>query len=320
MPLVSVIMPAYNAAAYIQDALWSALGQTFRDLEVVVVDDGSHDGTIAIVRDLAAGDSRVRLIEQHNGGVATARNAALRVARGEFLALLDSDDVWAPTFLEAQLQVFRDAKVDIVTGNAFEIDGPRDGHPSRPYPDPRPDPVLATILADTEAIFIMSVFRREVIERIGLFDESMRSNEDYDFWLRAAAAGATFTRNAQPLGAYRRRRDSLSASEVRMLSGILTVYRKLRPSILDRPSELALLDRQIDRFETELLRAEARAAIEMGDRRAAAARLAELRQRRPSVSLAAAELLARWAPGLLPKLYRLRRARRVRQHASGAVA
>jgi hypothetical protein len=105
-----------------------------------------------------------------------------------------------------------------------------------------------------------------------------------------------------------------------MLSGVLAVYRKLRPTILDRPYELELLERQVERFSLELLAAEACAAIEAGDRETAAARLADLRRLRPGTTLAVAELLARWAPRLLPMLYRARRTRRIRRQAQGAAA
>ena len=89
----------------------------------------------------------------------------------------------------------------------------------------------------------MSVFRRRVYEAIGGFDEALRTNEDYDYWLRAALAGFRFWRNDRPLGHYRRRDDSLSASDVNMLAGILRVYRKLRPLLADRPAELRIARR-----------------------------------------------------------------------------
>jgi glycosyltransferase involved in cell wall biosynthesis len=320
MPTVSVIMPAYNVAQYLEDALGSVLAQTFRDFEVLVVDDGSADATVKIAQQFAARDARVRLLQQQHGGLSRARNTAIGSARGRFLALLDSDDMWHPQFLAAQLEVFERGPSDIVTGNALDLGGPRDGRPSRPFPDRRPVPGLATIIADIEAVFIMSMFRREVVARIGLFDETLQSNEDYDYWLRAAVAGMTFARNDRPLGYYRRRCDSLSANDVRMLSGVLAVYQKLRPRIVDRPFELALLDRQVERFSTELLAAQACVAIEAGDRETAAARLADLRRLRPGTAFILAELLARWAPRLLPMLYRARRNSRIRRHAEGAAA
>jgi hypothetical protein len=148
----------------------------------------------------------------------------------------------------------------------------------------------------------------------------MRSNEDYDYWLRAAAVGCRFARNDRPLGDYRRRDDSLSANDVRMLAGLLGVYRKIRPALLDRPTELAILDSQVARFETELLAAEARAAIDSGNGAAAAERLKALKSRRPGVGIALAAVVARCAPRLLPILYRLNRARLARRKAARAAA
>ena len=199
--------------------------------------------------------------------------------------------------------------MDIVTGNAWFLGSGLHGRPARPWPDPRPAPKLADILADETAVFIMSVFRRRVYESIGPFDESLRTNEDYDFWLRAACAGFVFYRNDQPLGYYRRRDNSLSADELRMLPGILQVFRKLRPHLLNRPHELAILDAQIARFETEHVAAEARGAIAAGDFAAARRHLAALHGRRGGTVLRVAKVMARWTPALLSTVYNVRRAR-----------
>ena len=243
MPAVSVIMPAYNVAPYLGAAIDSVLSQTFTDFEVLVVDDGSTDATFAIARTYAGQDRRIRLVRQPNGGISSARNHGLRIASAPLIALLDSDDAWAPEYLATQIAILAERpEVDVVTGNARFLGSALDGQPARPWPDPRPAPDLLQILADETAVFIMSVFRRRVYETIGGFDETLRTNEDYDFWLRAAIAGFVFVRNDVPLGHYRRRDDSLSASELRMLRGIIRVYIKTRPELLDRPAELAILD------------------------------------------------------------------------------
>jgi glycosyltransferase involved in cell wall biosynthesis len=310
MPRVSVIMPAYNVAPYIGASVASARAQTFTDLEILVVDDGSTDGTAHIAAEMASRDSRIRLLSKPNGGISTARNQALQRATGEVLALLDSDDLWEPDYLAAQLAVL-DARpdVDLVTSNAWYLGSRLDGQLARPHPDPRPEPTLESIIADETAVFIMTVFRRRVYETIGGFDETFRTNEDYDYWLRATAAGFAFARNDTPLGRYRRRDDSLSASDVRMLQGILRVYGKLRPHLSGRPRELALLDGQVRRFERELAAAEARAALETGDACAIRETLGTLYAQRGGVALGAARLLAHWAPGLLARAYQHRRAR-----------
>jgi hypothetical protein len=165
------------------------------------------------------------------------------------------------------------------------------------------------MLKDETAVFIMSVFRRRVYDIVGGFDESLRTNEDYDLWLRAAIAGCRFWRNDEPLGWYRRRDDSLSAGELRMLRGIIRVFEKTRPALLNPSSELDLLDAQLARFDTARLAAEARTAIEAGDFAAASDHLAALHGRRGGAALGVARIMARWTPALLAKAYGIRRAR-----------
>lgn len=307
-PAVSVVMPAYNVEAFVGGAIESVQSQTFKDFELLIVDDGSTDRTAEIVEAYARADRRIILLRQPNRGLSAARNAALQHSRGAYIAILDSDDVWVPSFLEWQVGILETrADVDIVTGNAWYLGGPSDGRPATPTPDSRPDPDLRHLLADETAVFIMSVFRRKVFETIGGFDEEFRSNEDYDFWIRAAAAGFRFVRHDRPAGYYRRRADSLSSDELRMLTGILRVYEKTRPTLNDRPAELSILDAQVRRFETERVAAEARCALERGDRAATKMLILDLHRRRGGALLRLASMLATWAPGLLAFAYHVRR-------------
>lgn len=307
MPAVSVIMPVFNVELYVEAGIQSVLAQTWRDFELIIVNDGSTDRTPTLLDSFAAADQRVRVLHKVNGGISSARNLALRTATGDLIALLDGDDTWDPEFLESQIAVLEaHPDIDVVTANARNVGGHQDGEPARPWPDARPQPDLLSMVADEQAIFIMCVFRRRVFEQIGAFDESLPTNEDYDYWLRAAMAGFRFHRNARPLGGYRRRSDSLSASAVNMLHGILRVYDKLRPALANRPLERHVLDTQVARFETEQLRALARSAIAAGDMRAAEQLLATLRQRRRSATVAVAHLMARWTPGLLARAFQFR--------------
>jgi glycosyltransferase involved in cell wall biosynthesis len=307
MPGVTVVMPAYNVEQYIAAAIESVLAQTFCDFELLVVDDGATDGTAAIAESFVRRDSRVRLLQKTNGGLSSARNAALRRSTAPAIAILDSDDLWDPRFLEAQIELLaKRPDVDIVSGNARNLGGSAHARPARPFPDPRPDPGLLEILADEEAIFIMSVFRRRVYEVVGDFDETMRSNEDYDYWIRAAIAGFRFARNDRPLGWYRRRDDSLSASDARMLRGILRVYAKAAPLLSGNPEAIRIVESQIARFETERFAAEARDAIRAGDFQVARERLNVLRQRRGGATVRVAAILAQWSPGLLARAFRVR--------------
>jgi glycosyltransferase involved in cell wall biosynthesis len=307
MPAVSVITAAYNVAPYLPAAIESVLSQTFSDFELLVVDDGATDESPRIAQDYARRDARVRVLHRPNGGISAARNTALREGRAPVFAILDGDDLWEPEFLASQLAVLeRRPEIDLVTGNAWFLGGPLDGRPARPWPDPRPEPDLATIIADEDAVFCMTVFRRRVCDTIGGFDERFRTSEDYDFWLRAALAGFRFARNDRPLGRYRRRSGSLTSDDVRMVRGILLVYRHIRALLGARPAEAALADAQITRFTTLLHEVEARHALMSRDFAAAAAHLAALHERRGGARLAIARLMARWAPGLLSRAYEIR--------------
>jgi glycosyltransferase involved in cell wall biosynthesis len=309
MATVSVIMPAYNVAPYIGDAAHSVLQQTYTDLELIIVDDGSTDGTGDLVEEIRQRDPlRVRVLTVPNRGPSAARNAASRLARGEFLALLDGDDIWEREFLARQMAMFEGRPhIDLVTGNGRNLGGRRHGQPVRPWPDMRPPITLATIISDEEAVFIMTVFRRRVFDTLGGFEERLRGNEDFDFWLRAALAGFVFARNDQPLAWYRRRDDSLSSDPVKMLRGAVTVCRRCLPECTGR-SERALLERQIAHYEAEVEAAQARRALADGNSAEAARALAALHERRPSLRTAVAAALARHAGPFLAAMYQLKRA------------
>src|SRR5688572_10206944 len=168
MPAVTVVMPAFNTESYIHGAIASVLRQTMAELELIVVDDGSSDGTFDVARQFADSDPRVRVLHQENAGCAAARNAAIAVARGRYIAVLDSDDEWDRTFLADQLAIFTvRPDADVVIGNARIRGGPRDGEPARPIRDNGQPITAAQILGDEDALFIMAVFRRRVIDALG---------------------------------------------------------------------------------------------------------------------------------------------------------
>lgn len=122
-PLVSVIVPAYNAERFIQRTLNSILAQTYQNLEVIVVDDGSTDRTADIIREIAQQDNRVTLLQQSNSGVAAARNLGIQYSKGEFIAPIDADDIWHSKNLEKQIQCFAESNsnVGLVYSWSFDI-------------------------------------------------------------------------------------------------------------------------------------------------------------------------------------------------------
>jgi GT2 family glycosyltransferase len=259
------------------------------------------------VRDASDADPRIRLLQQANRGPSAARNRAMQDARGQCFVFIDSDDGWAPTFLEEQLAVLREHPgTDLVTATAINRGGPFDGQPTRPHVDGFPTLSITQMIQDEMAVFIMTVFRRAVFERIGGFDESQWTSEDYDFWLRAAQAGFILRVNPKPLGWYRVRGESLSRQRARMLDGLITSYRKARTRCETDAPERQAIDVQIARFESELLLEQAKVAIEQGQCAVAADRLDALRARGASPLIGITAWLARHLPRVARLAYRIR--------------
>jgi glycosyltransferase involved in cell wall biosynthesis len=306
-PRVSILTPAYNASAFLSEAVASALAQTCSDFEMLIVDDGSTDDTLQLARTWERADPRIRAFTRVNGGIAAARNTAIAQSRGEYFALLDSDDIWHPKFLESQMRIF-DARrdVDVVTGNAYNLGGVMDGRPVNPDGTACRELSLLDILEREDSVFIMSIFRRAVIDRIGWFDERLRANEDYDLWIRAAHAGFVFLHNPLPLGLYRRRPDSVSANEIQMFIGIMGVLKQARELCADRPREMAAIRKQLARFEQERLFASAKAHLVQRNFADAASDFNRLFDVRRDFTSAAIARISRTMPGMLLWAYRMK--------------
>jgi glycosyltransferase involved in cell wall biosynthesis len=308
-PVVTILTPAFNSAAFIAETVESVRRQTWSDFELLIVDDGSTDGTLDLVRSFALGDSRVKSLSGPHGGPAVARNVGLEQASGQFVALLDSDDVWEPQYLASQLSLlYRHPEISIVSANVVSRGGPFDGTPFWPITSGTHELRTHEPIAHENAVSVFAVFRREVVERIGGFDAAYTGNEDYDFWLRAMNAGFRVLQNRALLGRYRRRPGSISSDEVRMLNGIIAVLEsagRMRGLLeADRP----LIDHRVRWFREELVKAEVRASLEKRDGVTASQGLRTLSRLRKDWRLAlGARLAAAW-PDLAVGVYGLRRA------------
>lgn len=182
MPHVSVIIPAYNAEAFIADTVRSALDQTYRDLEVIVVDDGSADGTLKALEQF---QGRVRVHAQANGGVARARNAGVRLAAGSWIAFLDADDLWLPHKIERQLAC-SDVPMSFTDRFNFGVIGDLPELQSKATPM-RGGDLFVPLLRDGNFITSTSVMmRRELFEQLGGFYTGLNGTEDWELWLRVA--------------------------------------------------------------------------------------------------------------------------------------
>lgn len=188
-PEVSVVITAYNYGRFIARALESVFAQTYRDIEVIVVDDGSTDDTRECV---GAFGSRVAYLYQPNAGMPAAQNTGIAASRGALIAFLDADDVWLPRKLERQLEAMQaDPGIGVVYSWWAYVDEAGTPLPQTKQPTARGD-VFEELLRGCFVSFSMSLIRRVCFDHVGGLDPSIGRANDWDLWLRIAAAGYTF--------------------------------------------------------------------------------------------------------------------------------
>ncbi|RMF38954.1 MAG: glycosyltransferase [Planctomycetota bacterium] len=189
-PLVSVVMPVYNAQAYLVDAVASIIEQTLADWELVCVDDGSTDATPEILRWMAQRDARIRVVRQENAGIVEALNRGCTLARGPLIARMDADDIALPARLERQVEWFRRYPKCVAAGTGIlEIDA--DGDPLRvTYPPMAEDQIQRSLLSRQTGLYHPTVMMRtEAWRAVGGYRRQYQWVEDHDLWLRMAQRG-----------------------------------------------------------------------------------------------------------------------------------
>ncbi|MBC9073648.1 glycosyltransferase [Thauera sp. CAU 1555] len=193
-PLVSVVIPAYNAEAFVLDAIRSVQAQGYAPLDIVLVDDGSRDRTVELVR---AAAPEVRIVSQPNAGVAAARNTGLREARGDYICFLDADDGWFPGKLAAQVDYLqRHPDTGLVYHHWLVWEADADGRYRLPAMAAPAQPgeivpalsgwIYTKLLFDCIVHTSTVMIRREIAEAVGFFDTALVAGEDYDYWLRTS--------------------------------------------------------------------------------------------------------------------------------------
>lgn len=207
-PLVSILVPAYNAEATLAETLQSALGSSYSNLEIVLVDDGSTDATAAVAKAFAGRDQRVRMFRQQHRGVSAALNLGLGQVRGEFVARLDADDLWHPTKLEKQVGLLTaDPALALAYTFVRYVDGSgrivRDAAPQRLVGRALCQCLYEGIIGGGSSV----VLRRSILDAVGGYDERLSVWEDLILHLKVAAA-APVASVAEYLTAYRLRQDT----------------------------------------------------------------------------------------------------------------
>jgi len=213
--LVSVVIPVFNGERFLREAVQSVLDQKYAPLEIIIVDDGSTDGTASVARSLP-----VRYLHQANQGPAAARNRGIEHAQGELIAFADADDLWPPAKVELQLPyLIKDPGVEIVMGRIQQVS--------------------STEKEFGELAFSVNlgsaVIRKSVFDRVGLFDETMRYSEDVDWFMRAREAGAAIMTIDAVTLFYRQHEENMTRGKS---TSELNVLKALKRS-LDRRRERA---------------------------------------------------------------------------------
>jgi glycosyltransferase involved in cell wall biosynthesis len=224
-PRVSIIVPAYNMQAYLDETVASVVAQSFANFELLIVDDGSTDDTLAKAKAWAERDHRVQVLTKANGGLANARNFGLAAARGHWVLFLDGDDWLAEGQLQHMLRRAEEApEAVLVACSCAMVDDDKTLLSRAPVPD---------LHAPFENFAVTCAFsvhcalvKRDAIQALGGFDEALKSAEDWDLWQRLARTGAHFVTAPDIWALYRRRAGSMSRAAVPMVEAISAVLRR----------------------------------------------------------------------------------------------
>lgn len=223
--LVSVIVPCYNSEKFIQESLFSVLSQTYRDLEVICIDDGSKDSTKEVIQKVAALDERVLYIYQENTGVAIARNNAVNLSHGEYIVFIDSDDLISPNFVESLVNAIETTGCDVATPFFYKFEKPFDMQLCTPR-------VPSKFRMSSDNVCVCeSLFRKADFIRLGGFDAVTfkQGFEDYDLWLNFISHGLKIVRVKEAFSFYRQHGDGSSFN-----AGALKVMAELNQKLKDK--------------------------------------------------------------------------------------
>jgi glycosyltransferase involved in cell wall biosynthesis len=289
-PAVSVVVPAYNVASFIAEALESVYAQTFKDYEVIIVNDGSPD-TEELERALAPYRGRLVYLRQENAGPSAARNAGIRRARGRYVALLDGDDEWLPTYLEEQLEALAEG-LDLVYCDALLFgEGELVGRTFMETCPSRGPVTVESLLAQRCTVITSCVVaRREALCAVGLFNEEYRRSEDFDLWVRMAHAGARLGYQRKVLARHRMRGDSLAADTTRMHEAAIGVYTDLARTLELTQREREAATAELTNYEFDLALARAKRELSAGEYARAAEEFSRARDLRRATGLRSLKL------------------------------
>jgi glycosyltransferase involved in cell wall biosynthesis len=210
-PFISVIIPAFNAEKYISDAINSIFAQNYQNLEILVIDDVSTDNTLSVLESFG---NKIKIFKQEkNMGPAVARNVGIRNAKGSIIGFVDADDIWTLDHLEKELPYLRGDEYDFVRGYTKFF---KNEENTKKYSEP----------LFMESLVGASLYKKSIIDKVGLFDEDMRQGEDLDWHIRFTEYGAREKRLTEPMLIYRRHDKNLTNDPESVKTGQMSAFRK----------------------------------------------------------------------------------------------
>ena len=231
--VISIIIPCYNHGAYLMEAIDSVIGSTFRDFEIIVVDDGSDE--VETIKVLGKIDSpKTRVIHQENRGLSAARNAGISLSSGKYILCLDADDMITPTLLEKSFHVLENCP------EAGVVSTPPQHFGDQNYIW-RPIPFSFYQLLRENLLHASCLFRRDIWKAVGGYDENMRAGcEDWEFWIRVAKRGWKFARIDEPLFLYRKDGQSMVSETKKRRRKIFSYIQRKHPDLYAPSKQISL--------------------------------------------------------------------------------
>ncbi len=247
--LISVILITYNAEEFVRLAIDSVLNQTYRDFELIIIDDGSIDNTIEIIKDYTSKSDRIiSMFYEHSGNVGKLRNEAIKISKGEYIAIIDGDDIWSEEKLMLQIQFME--QFDLICTNANEIDSANNIIKVRYFQENIPEKLTLDFLAYKNYVITSSVLmRKDIVIKAGMFEDDVGiRGEDYILWLNIAQIGNILFLD-RSLIKYRRHTGNLSYLNIeerkKLLLRTIDIRRKFWDKIdpkISRMSKLGCAD------------------------------------------------------------------------------
>jgi len=317
-PKVSVIIPNYNTAGYISETLDSVIGQTFKDYEIIVINDGAPD-TLELKKVLENyWDDIIFFDKSRNEGTSATRNLAVKFARGEIISFLDADDIWQPSYLKEQIEFLEKNNYDMVYTDAELFGISNQTGKSLMAWNPQQGDVTRRMLIEGRCHILPSgtLIKKSVLQAVGGFDPNVKRTEDFDLWMRLVFSGIRIGYLRKNLFKFRLSPKSGSGDSLQRLERCTDIWHILKKKLPFTDEETAIINRHIEMGDAAVIRARGRYYINQKNWSAAQKAFREAKQKAKELKLplkhrlkmSAVLFLLNVYPNLLLKLFRNLRA------------